>query len=177
MQKHLKFAFSSIVVAGALLASAAASASVIDLGTLPIAPNDPASFTESHNKGLFSDTVNFTIATSSLDSSASNLKLTLGKANAVTVSDITGLSYSLYTAAGTQIGGVYSGNDVTYTTALTAGGSYYFTVTGNAVGTHGGTYAMSMLTAAVPEPETYGMMLGGLGLIGFIASRRKAKAA
>ncbi len=27
--------------------------------------------------------------------------------------------------------------------------------------------------AAVPEPETYGMMLGGLGLIGFIARRRK----
>lgn len=27
--------------------------------------------------------------------------------------------------------------------------------------------------AAVPEPETYGMMLAGLGLIGFIAARRK----
>jgi hypothetical protein len=32
------------------------------------------------------------------------------------------------------------------------------------------------ITAAVPEPETYGMMLAGLGLLGFMA-RRKAKAA
>ncbi len=33
------------------------------------------------------------------------------------------------------------------------------------------------LTAAVPEPETYGMMLTGLAAVGFIARRRKAKAA
>lgn len=31
-------------------------------------------------------------------------------------------------------------------------------------------------TAPVPEPETYGMMMAGLGLIGFIARRRKLNA-
>jgi hypothetical protein len=31
------------------------------------------------------------------------------------------------------------------------------------------------LTSAVPEPETYAMMLAGLGLVGFAARRRKAK--
>jgi len=29
-------------------------------------------------------------------------------------------------------------------------------------------------TAAVPEPESYALMLGGLGLVGFMARRRKA---
>jgi hypothetical protein len=30
-------------------------------------------------------------------------------------------------------------------------------------------------TTPVPEPETYAMMLAGLGLLGFIARRRKQK--
>jgi len=30
-----------------------------------------------------------------------------------------------------------------------------------------------MITAAVPEPETYAMLLAGLGLIGTIARRRR----
>ena len=33
------------------------------------------------------------------------------------------------------------------------------------------------LTAAVPEPSTWGMMLGGIGLVGFLARRRAAKQA
>ncbi len=32
---------------------------------------------------------------------------------------------------------------------------------------------LTLSVAAVPEPETYGMLLAGLGLIGFIARRRK----
>ncbi|MEI6724167.1 MAG: PEP-CTERM sorting domain-containing protein, partial [Betaproteobacteria bacterium] len=30
--------------------------------------------------------------------------------------------------------------------------------------------------AAIPEPETYAMMLAGLSLLGFVARRRKLKA-
>jgi hypothetical protein len=28
-------------------------------------------------------------------------------------------------------------------------------------------------TAAIPEPETYALMMAGLGVIGFVARRRK----
>jgi hypothetical protein len=38
-------------------------------------------------------------------------------------------------------------------------------------------YAMDGLAQAVPEPETYAMLLAGLGLTGFAARRRKAKQA
>jgi hypothetical protein len=61
---------------------------------------------------------------------------------------------------------------------LTAG-SYYVLVSGNLVsdtsGAFGGAVMMSP-TAPVPEPETYGMMLAGLGVLGFLARRRKQAA-
>jgi hypothetical protein len=35
----------------------------------------------------------------------------------------------------------------------------------------------NLSVSAVPEPETYAMMLAGLGLMGFMGRRRKAKQA
>ena len=37
------------------------------------------------------------------------------------------------------------------------------------------TLAAAAAVTAVPEPETYALMLGGLGLLGFISRRRQAK--
>ena len=42
-----------------------------------------------------------------------------------------------------------------------------------ALGTMSGYPVSQTITAAVPEPETYALMLAGLGLMGFIARRRR----
>lgn len=39
------------------------------------------------------------------------------------------------------------------------------------------TFTRPFTVAAIPEPETYAMMLAGLGLMGFVARRRKQKQA
>ncbi|HEV7815432.1 MAG TPA: FxDxF family PEP-CTERM protein, partial [Janthinobacterium sp.] len=52
-------------------------------------------------------------------------------------------------------------------------GTYTLTVTGTVVGTQGGSYGGDIVVAAVPEPETYAMLMAGLGLVGCVARRRK----
>lgn len=63
--------------------------------------------------------------------------------------------------------------------ALPGSGSNVIGISSSAFSSTGGpeTYyvgAASVLTA-IPEPETYGMMLAGLGLMGFVARRRSQK--
>ena len=61
-----------------------------------------------------------------------------------------------------------------------AAGSYYIEVIGKTNGTASVSYSgnISVLTvSAVPEAETYGMMLAGLGMLGFVARRKAAKKA
>lgn len=74
----------------------------------------------------------------------------------------------------TGVGGSSGNNWSPYTFSVLGTGSD--TLKFNAFGTsdsYGGSLDKVSLTAAVPEPETYGMMLMGLGLMGFIARRRK----
>ena len=47
------------------------------------------------------------------------------------------------------------------------------TVTGTKYGTGAGVFSGELVMAPVPEPETYALMLGGLGVIGFLAVRRR----
>ncbi len=57
--------------------------------------------------------------------------------------------------------------------SLTAG-DYYYQVTGSVAGSMGGGYMLFSNVSPVPEPETYAMLLAGLGLIGFSLRNRKA---
>lgn len=55
-------------------------------------------------------------------------------------------------------------------------GDYYVLVSGNLVSDTAASFGGAVMMAPVPEPETYGMMLAGLGVLGFLARRRKQAA-
>lgn len=56
-----------------------------------------------------------------------------------------------------------------------AAGNYEVRVSGLS-GLQNGQYVGTVSALPVPEPETYGMLLGGLALVGFAARRRARKA-
>jgi hypothetical protein len=51
--------------------------------------------------------------------------------------------------------------------------NYYYSVLGGASGSASYVIASAATTAPVPEPETYALLGAGLGVIGFLASRRR----
>jgi hypothetical protein len=57
--------------------------------------------------------------------------------------------------------------------SVNAFGDYFVHIAGVASGTGGYNGTLS-LVSPVPETEVYGMLLAGLGLMGFVARRRKA---
>lgn len=122
----------------------------------------------------FKDTFSFSISTKSdLDAALTSIA-TLRKSDL----DITGFSLfkgSDLVAAGTQeSGGKADFWTLSYTNLLQ--GAYSLAVTGKVLGTTGGSFGGNVNVSPVPEPATWGMMLGGLGLMGWIARRRKSSA-
>ena len=92
--------------------------------------------------------------------------------------NITGLG--LYDMNGEVVGGTLQSTGATDSWTLSsanlAAGSYYVQISGSVVSNSAGKYYANVAMAPVPEPETYAMMLAGLGMLGFVARRRKQKA-
>ena len=146
-----------------------------NLGTLDLSTGS-AGFTNTPIGGAFTDTLSFILTTSSV----ANGSLT----SAVNGSqDVDFTSIQLSGPSGSFSLVQSSGDPVEVWSLPAAGvsltpGTYTLSLTGvNSAsgGSYGGNFAVTAL--AVPEPESYVMLLAGLGLMGFVGRRRKHKAA
>jgi hypothetical protein len=90
--------------------------------------------------------------------------------------ELTGLKlYAGAVGSGTLLGtGSGTAASFSISNVVTGAGDYYLEVSGKAGGLSGGLYSgsISSTVSPVPEPETYAMLLAGLGLMGAIARRR-----
>jgi hypothetical protein len=91
----------------------------------------------------------------------------------VAIATINGNDYSL---GGVQLGSSTQWDTFTGTLNLQSAASVTIKLKNLSTDYTGNDFAVDQisLTSAVPEPETYAMMLAGLGLVGFAARRRKA---
>ena len=163
--------------AGAALAMAfgAAQAATFAEGTLDVYGTNNFTQVAHVAAGSFTDYFTFSLVQTGANSASSAVALDLG-----TLFDMTG-TLSLFQGStpgsGTLIGGGWAFNGTSGSTShsvlLTSGGDYYLQATGTATGSGGGNYLVSLNVAPVPEPETYALMMAGLGLMGFVARRRK----
>lgn len=176
--KNSKSLIAAVVLAAASLGASVAEAAVIvtpdqALNLVGTTAFFGDSFDGNNMGNTFSE--HFTFSVAGVPANLDAIVLSISR-TAATGLDITGLG--LYTSGGTQVTLGTSLNsgalDVwTLTRDNLALGNYYLQVSGTLVSNTSGSFGGAVMLAPVPEPGVYGMMLAGLGVVGFIGLRRR----
>ncbi len=171
----MKFKFSKLAIGLAAVVAFSGQAmanTTTSLGALSVPSNltigDPST-----SGGFFTDLFTFSIPNASVATSLTSINLAS--------STISGLAVSLYEGASLVESGVSTnlgsfGWQASLPSVSLLAGNYSLDVTGTASET-GGSYGGTLKVAApVPEPTEGALLLSGLGLMGFIATRRRNQA-
>lgn len=167
---HLKSVFAAVVAL-----SAVGSASAVNYNfTMPLAPAAPfTAFGQIPLTGMsFTDFWTFTAPAGAVQASSSVISVDL-----FPFFNIDSMQVSLFNGANgsgslVATGGIAEASEL-QNIAITAGNIYSFRVTGLVVGAPAGYYSFATVAAPIPEPQTYMMMIAGIGALGFLAMRRR----
>lgn len=171
--------FKNLVLALGLVA-AASSANAATYAVGPVSSGTPAPFSGTViPAGSFSDIFTFTLpANGGSGYSVLNFPLTIpsvGTFNTLltTMSLVSNHDGILFNADDFLVSTVSGGpNALSLAWGPSAGGDMYLNITGVANGSLGGLYNGAISVTAVPEPETWAMLVAGIGLVGLQLRRR-----
>ena len=175
--KKTQYVLAAIVLAGAALAPLTYAADVSQPEQAISLMDGTGVFSHliaSGNMGnTFSDRFDFSATAGTLGSVVSAISPPPVDGIAIT-------GFSLYNSGGLSMSGTKLLNgsvDVwTLSTSHLVPDNYYLLVSGTLLSAAAASYSGSITVTPVPEPEAYAMLLGGLGMLGFLARRRKGSA-
>lgn len=173
----MKKIISALFVSASLLCSASSYAATDINNTSAITFNaNTSSLGATYGVGTPGKTFteNFTFSQGSLfELTSAIISISLGTTSGL---DITG--FTLTGNGVTSVGTMTSSAGLqtwTLTASNLSAGLYTLAAIGSVTGSTGGSFGGNINVAAVPEASTTAMMLGGLAVVGFAASRRRRK--
>lgn len=181
MKFSSKTLFAGVAFAAAFTFATGAQAAVHDISHAPVAlqfldntTDFGASFTNNQMGNTFADKFTFSIGQDNVVESYLS-SISSSSKNGLDITD-----FSIHAAGGSLIaqGSQDESGAIDLWTiygVTLKPGSYYLQVSGSVVSNTGGSFGANVNLTPVPEPETYGMMLGGLAVLGALARRRQAK--
>ena len=170
------------LVAAVLLGTVASSSFALD-EVLP--PLNPSATFDNTVSSAFQDTFQFSLTAESIVAvSITNNEVVLGGSSFGGILGFTGfidlpigadvpLTYSTATIPGP--GGSTINVQRLEGNGLLPLGTYTIVVEGTGITGSTASYGGNVVATPVPEPETYAMMLAGLGAIGFLVARRRSR--
>jgi len=184
MRKMLTSIMFAATLGVSSLSALADTSTTLVVGALPASLTYSNTFTSADSGTTFWDDYIFTIPDGSVNSVTSSINLD-------SILGLTNLRARLYTGSTHQTGAVAVnelisawGTTVNYSPTVSSttvvlnpltlsAGTYTLQIKGTVSGSAGGSYAGVLnIAQPVPEPETYAMLLCGMGLISLMAKRR-----